>query len=405
MKSNCNILNAWCWAVLWSVGVLATYTKAELILHFDMDETVSPLVDSVSGLTAEATDDGHVYGLAGPTGFGNAVGLSDNGSWQLDVDESAPLRDMLNDFSVAAWVYLDSDTMLDKVGPNYQLNRIIGDDIAWDADGWALGVWEDGRVRFTKNGVVDLDTAAAFVEADNWYHVAATISAEDGVTIYVNGEEAELFGDTRNLNNGKGSNGQDDVYGLGRTYGVNEAQWVAGRFDDIRVYDTVLTAEEVAALLVPSVGLTGDYNGDKLLDAADLDLQAAVIKQGSNQAKYDLTGDSLVDMADRVFWVESPTVKNTYLGDANLDGEFNSTDFVDVFVAGTYETGQPAGWAQGDWNADLVFDSGDFVAAFVGGGYELGPRPVAAVRSVPEPTAITLLLVGLLAWLRQGRRR
>ena len=108
---------------------------------------------------------------------------------------------------------------------------------------------------------------------------------------------------------------------------------------------------------------------------------------GTNDVSYDVNDDQRVDQLDRGVWVSD--LKNTYVGDANLDGVFDSTDFVSVFVAGLYETGQAAGWSEGDWDGDQRFDSGDFVAAFVDGGYELGPKGAMAV---PEPSSFWLLL-------------
>ena len=66
-------------------------------------------------------------------------------------------------------------------------------------------------------------------------------------------------------------------------------------------------------------------------------------------------------------WVDD--LKNTWIGDANLNGEFNSGDMVQVFARGKYETLETAGWEDGDFNGDTLFGSGDMVAAFVGGGY------------------------------------
>ena len=348
--------------------------SAELILHFDMEQTTSPFVDRVGGLEATAADFGHLYGLEGPAGFGLAAGLEDNGSWQLTVDDSAVFRELANDFTVAAWIYLDSDTLPVKVdtGPNPGLNRFFGDDIAWDADGWAMGVWEDGRVRFTKNGIVDLDTVDSFVELDTWTHVAAAVSSDDGVTIYVDGEAAENWFNVNDLNNGVGTNREDDLYGLGRTYGPTQGQWVGGSFDEIRVYDHVLSEDDVAELMIPVV-----------------DDPAARLDDGT-----------LTDPAARADYVHD--VLGTWLGDADLDGQFNSSDLVTVFTAGKYESGDAAVWAEGDWNGDSTFGSGDLVVAFTDGGYEAGSR--AAIAAVPEPSSCILFGLGMLLVLKRRRR-
>lgn len=50
-------------------------------------------------------------------------------------------------------------------------------------------------------------------------------------------------------------------------------------------------------------------------------------------------------------------------GDANLDGQFDQLDLVDVLQAGKFMTGQPASWSEGDWNGDERFDQLDLVLA------------------------------------------
>ena len=108
----------------------------------------------------------------------------------------------------------------------------------------------------------------------------------------------------------------------------------------------------------------------------------------------------ITDPTERLNFVHD--VLNTWMGDSNLDGEFNSSDFVTVFAAGEYEDAIVGNstWETGDWNGDGEFNSSDFVAAFSDGGYEQGPRPVAAV---PEPSVAVLLLtsIGLLAMRRR----
>ncbi len=110
-----------------------------------------------------------------------------------------------------------------------------------------------------------------------------------------------------------------------------------------------------------------------------------------------LDDGSLTDPVERQAYVHD--VLGTWIGDSNLDGEFNTTDLVAVFAAGLFETGMPAVWATGDWNGDMEFGTGDLVYSFSDGGFEQGPRPAAAV---PEPSSCLLLLLGgwALAYLR-----
>ena len=145
-------------------------------------------------------------------------------------------------------------------------------------------------------------------------------------------------------------------------------------------------------------GVAGDFNGNGELDAEDIDILNADIRAGIGLPAQDLNGDGAINAADRTAWVHD--LKNTWFGDANLDGEFNSSDFVQVFTAGKFESDVDATWADGDWNGDGRFNSSDFVAAFGDGGFEIGPR---AVENVPEPSAIVLVGFATLAILRKRK--
>ena len=145
----------------------------------------------------------------------------------------------------------------------------------------------------------------------------------------------------------------------------------------------------------------GDFDRSGVLDVADVDALSEAIRLRQHPSDFNVNNDDFVDLEDLSFWVNH--LKQTYFGDSNLDGEFNSSDLVEVFIAGKYETGEAAGWAEGDWNADGSFDSSDLVAAFVDGGYEQGPR--AAVQAVPEPTGLFCLLPALIAIVFSRRRK
>ena len=146
----------------------------------------------------------------------------------------------------------------------------------------------------------------------------------------------------------------------------------------------------------------GDINASGFADIADMDLLTTALRIGSQKEIYDLNLDGQVDQQDRTTWVHD--VKQTWFGDANLDGYFDSADLTRVFQSAEYEDGIAlnSGWADGDWNGDGDFDSSDMIVAFRDGGYESGPRPVA---SVPEPQLVLPLLGTVLLRVGYSRRR
>ena len=152
--------------------------------------------------------------------------------------------------------------------------------------------------------------------------------------------------------------------------------------------------------LARSLLVAGDFNHNGVLDVEDIDLLSHEVRLGLHDPRFDLNHDARVDLLDRELWVEG--LKRTYFGDANLDGEFTSGDFVQVFQRGEYEDAVPANstWASGDWDGNADFTSSDFVIAFQFGGYEKGPRE--STRAVPEPTASLLVWFG---WLLLSPRR
>jgi hypothetical protein len=156
--------------------------------------------------------------------------------------------------------------------------------------------------------------------------------------------------------------------------------------------------------VVSTDAMRGDFNSDGQLDIFDIELLSKQVRSGEFIDIFDLNGDSVLDAEDRTVWVHE--LKTTFFGDANLDGEFSSTDLVRVFQAAEYEDNVAANstWAEGDWNGDGEFTSRDLVAAFQDVGYEKGPR--VATTDVPEtivPTSILLLLSCLSMVCRRDR--
>lgn len=265
-------------------------------------------------------------------------------------------------------------------------------------------------VEFTNQGA---DRGLNSVD-NGWWHIVATT---EGTTAEERTENIRLYlnGVDRTADMLPGTTGWGTDTGLAKIGGRREDPFDStthsGAQDEVAIWlDRVLTPAESLLLYQvavgeadPPVGVPGDYNRDGSVDVLDIDLQSDAMSSATpDLAIFDENGDGAVNFTDRDIWVSQHA--NTYMGDANLDGEFNSSDFVVVFAAGTYETGAAAGWAQGDWNGDKLFDSADFVAAFTSGGYELGPR--AAVASVPEPSSVMLavMAIGSLLGLFRSRK-
>jgi hypothetical protein len=148
-------------------------------------------------------------------------------------------------------------------------------------------------------------------------------------------------------------------------------------------------------------GETGDFNGSGALDVADVDDLTSQSASVTHPPGYDLNNDSLVNDGDINVWVKD--LFGSWIGDANLDGQFNSSDLVSVLASGTYEADIDSVWSTGDFNGDGRTNSSDLVAALADGGYELGP-PAAAV-AVPEPASLALVTLSLLGIVCHSRCR
>ena len=132
----------------------------------------------------------------------------------------------------------------------------------------------------------------------------------------------------------------------------------------------------------------------------DVELLGDAIRDGSADLMFDLDRSNEVERNDLLVMIKS--ILGTWIGDANLDREFNSSDLVMVFRAGKFEQDVVASWSEGDWNGDSDFDTSDLVIAFTDGGYEQGPPVV--VNPVPEPASCAMFIIGLIGLALRRRR-
>lgn len=140
--------------------------------------------------------------------------------------------------------------------------------------GWMLSMSGNNNVRFlvdtTTTGTMSRRSAAGSIPYDTWSHLVLTWDgslAAANVKMYVNGVETEYEATT----NGSGSRESDaasNVY-FG-AYNTGSPAF-AGLMDDVRLYNRVLTTEEVSQLynqsiaLAPSVDQTTPYVANTLV--------------------------------------------------------------------------------------------------------------------------------------------
>ena len=83
-------------------------------------------------------------------------------------------------------------------------------------------------------------------------------------------------------------------------------------------------------LLITVQGSPGDLNLDGVVNSADIDYLFAAIRRHDDNPRLDLDQNDRLDQADARYFLE--TILGTTVGDANLDGSFDSSDLVQIFV-------------------------------------------------------------------------
>jgi hypothetical protein len=86
------------------------------------------------------------------------------------------------------------------------------------------------------------------VEADEWYHTAIAAASNGTMHLYVNGEE-----DAASINVAGTLWGAGDRYYVGSNSG-HAMGWLQGVIDDVQIYDSILTSEEINRITASSGG-------------------------------------------------------------------------------------------------------------------------------------------------------
>jgi glucose/arabinose dehydrogenase len=348
---------------------------------------------------------------------GNLYVVSLNGDI-FRVDRLAELEPIVPAGSV--WKYLDDDSDQGTAWRGSEFN-----DATWKEGPAQLGYGEGDEATTISFGPSTTDRHETsyfrheFTVTDPAQFDGASLGLvfDDGAAVYLNGTEIVR---TSNLAPDAGAN---DLANFNNAAAKSQNENSFVRFDidknllqpgrnvlAVEVHQHSRSSNDVSfdlrLLGFLTESLFGDLNTNGLLDSGDLDQLTTAIRAGQTDPRFDMNQDGQVALTDRSFWVTN--IKRTWIGDANLDGVFDTGDLVQVFQTGHYEDGIPGNstWSQGDWDGDGDVSTSDLVAAFQDGGYEQGPRPAPAV--VPEPAscwASAVLTVGLLMLSRRKRDR
>jgi hypothetical protein len=244
--------------------------------------------------------------------------------------------------------------------------------------------------------------------ANEWLYVVA-VGTGSQRRIYLNGELAAEAAHPIVGPGGYGQSSDPFRFGGGGIFDAS-GNFFNGRMDEVAVYASALTSSQIqrrfaltlsnfpandqagnarplgsgidlgAMEFAPTVGpVNGDVNQDGASNAADIDLMCRSLTSGD--LFFDLNSDGQVNFADVEFLVENEL--SSVFGDSNLDGRFDSSDLVTVFIEGQFEDGilNNSGWQQGDWNCDGEFSTADLVFVFTKGTFI---RAAIAAPDVPS---------------------
>jgi len=223
-----------------------------------MDESSGTIADaSGNGLTGTPSAAGLTYGQtsvpagtygaitvtsANATALGTSInftrassgGFTVNGAAGGVLEKLAETGPPTGKFTAMAWI---NSTSL----PSSTTYRVFG---TGPTGGWGLGIGNVDRVKFTTFGNTDYLSTGTYPFNGNWHHLAVTWN-NGTVTTYVDGNVAAL--------NSAATTFTDEVATVFRIGGnANGTDYFNGRIDELKIYDTAMTASEIIAAAVPA---------------------------------------------------------------------------------------------------------------------------------------------------------
>jgi hypothetical protein len=170
----------------------------------------------------------------------------------------------------------------------------------------------------------------------------------------------------REANTNAGTFNQSDLpvhFGLGSASQIDELriEWPDGTVRYL--YDVATNQHLTISILACDFDANGHCNViDLNLLLAEGPIAGGIPVVPAENGIFDLTGDGIIDLADRDEWLATAATENGFgspykLGDANLDGMVNQADFE---LWNTHRFSSTLSWNHANFNGDDVVDGSDF---------------------------------------------
>jgi hypothetical protein len=233
-------------AVLFAAGIAASPSaQAALLLRYTFDDAISPTADSGTGVPAN----GSVVGAGNfvtntPSGIGSAYNTNSNGDSFISTTDPAKL-DSLTSFTITLWVNLQAT-------PDAN-DRLVSKLNATLTDGFDLRFNNtSGQLIFVVDNLSATSSQTLPVTTNVWQFVAVTYngSLASANTNFYKGTLAaavSTLGSTASINSGPSNDSAVD-FEVGGTPASAAGRSPNAFFDDVRVYDQVLTPTELEAI-------------------------------------------------------------------------------------------------------------------------------------------------------------
>ncbi len=238
---------------------------ADPILIWTFDEGVGGTVSDESGNGHEGVINGALWEAGGFNGKGFA--LSFEGGTTV---EDAAGGDYLNGLSattVAIWIK-SNETGSDRgfltgVTPAGQ-DRVFT--MRYDSSGASFGGTNLVKMGIQSTGGDQQIESSGNLQTTEWQHVAMTWEDGGEIRFYVNGVEDEVSG--RNTPNNTGTISEVETLIIGKG-GKDASNGWNGLIDEVRIFDTVLTAEEIQAVML---GVGGELASNPVPEGGAIDV-------------------------------------------------------------------------------------------------------------------------------------